>query len=467
MRRLPAPVIPGSPAAARARRSTPRVPARLVSTVAALALAAAPLLLLGARAPGPRNLILMIPDGCGPATLGLARMLRGRPLTLDSLLTGAVGTASLSSRVTDSAAAATAYAIGMRTLNRMLSIDSAGVPRRTLFEAAAAAGLTTGLVVKSRVTDATPAAFIAHATERSHETDIALDELAHRPAVLLGGGRDRFLPASQGGDRHDGRDLLDEARRTGWQVVTTREALDGPLRVPLLGLFARDDFGYAIDADATLPSLPVMMRRALSLLAGERHGFVLLVEGSLIDHGGHENDPATMAREALEFDDAVREAVAFARRDGHTLIVSAADHETGGFALGRRAGGNSPYEIDPESLLAVSASAVRMQDSIRGGAAAAPLFERLTGLHLAAAERESLQAAAARGRVAGTIADLESTHARLGWSTGGHTAADVALHAFGPGADRFRGRLTNDELGRRLAASLGLSVGAPLQAATH
>ena len=447
--------------AVQAGRPAPRFAA---AGATAFALIVAPLLLLGASAPGPRNLILMVPDGSGPAAFALARMLRGQPLSLDSLLTGGVGTASLNSRVTDSAAAATAYATGMRTRNRMLSIDSGGVARRTLFEAAAAAGLATGLVVKCRVTDATPAAFIAHATERSRETDIALDELAHRPDVLLGGGRDRFLPASQGGRRDDDRDLVEEARRAGWQVATSREELDGPLRTPLLGLFARGDLGYAIDADPAVPGLPAMVRRALSLLGGGPRGFVLLVEGSLIDHGAHENDPATVAREALEFDDAVAEVIAFARRDAHTLVVCAADHETGGLTLGRRSGGGGPSDLAPESLLAVTSSAARMQDSVRGGTAAVPLFERLTGLHLTPAERETLQAAAGRGKASESFADLESAHARLSWATGGHTAADVGLFAFGPGSERFRGRLANDDVGRRLAASLRLSVGEALPA---
>jgi alkaline phosphatase len=452
-----------APHAARRAPWGPRVWRCGMASLALCVACAAATAAWAAPAAVPRNLIVMIPDGCGPSTVALARMLRGRALTLDSLLTGTVGTASQSSRVTDSAAAATTYATGLRTRNRMLSMDSSAVPRRTLFEAAAARGMATGLVVKSRVTDATPAAFIAHATERSREEEIAEQELAHRPDVLLGGGADRFLPAAAGGTRRDGRDLIEESRRAGVQVLRSRDELRGPLRTPLLGLFAARDLGLAIDDAPGTPALAFMTLRAIGLLRARPRGFVLVVEGSLIDHAAHGNDPAGAAREALEFDDAVREAVAFARRDGHTLIVCMADHETGGLALRRGDGDHGSYGVEPESLFAVRASARRMADSIEAGATAAPLFERLTGLHLTTAEADSLRAAAAgRRHLAETIGELESRHAKLGWSTWGHTAADVGLGAFGPGAERFRGRFENDEVGRRMAASLGLAIGAPL-----
>lgn len=182
----------------------------------------------GARAqsPRPKNLILMIADGCGPASITMARdyaraVLGREELTLDAIQTGAVRTASASSRVTDSAAGATAYACGVKTYNGAIAVDTAGRPLATLLEAAKARGMATGLVATSRISHATPAAFAAHVPQRAMESEIAAQMLAQRVDVLLGGGWSYFLPTAEGGRRQDGRNLLREAEAMGYQVVRT------------------------------------------------------------------------------------------------------------------------------------------------------------------------------------------------------------------------------------------------------
>jgi len=433
-----------------------------VALALALTILAPPLARGAAPPAGPRpeNVVIMIPDGCGPATLVLARLARGRPLSLDSILVGAVETGSSSSRITDSAAGATAYASGVKTANRVVGMDPAGNPVETLMEAAASRGMATGFIVKSRVTDATPAAFVAHVRRRSQEDEIAVQELAHRVNLIMGGGLDRFLPEPAGGRRADGRDLVAEARGRGDQVVLDRAEFDGDLRLPLLALFAPAELPYEIDRDPKqAPGLVEMVRRGLPLLAREPGGFLLVIEGSRIDHAAHANDPASHVREALEFDDTVREVLAFARRDGRTLVVGAADHETGGLSLGRRVGDTPLEGVYPESLMAVRCSAERMADSIRAGHPARELVERETGLHLTLEEAGMLDRALRGRRLAETIGEIESRHAALGWSTWGHTAIDVGLYAFGPGSDRFRGVLDNTEVGRRIAESLDVQVG--------
>ena len=188
------------------------IAAWLACALAAAACAATP---SPADAPRPRNLVFMIPDGCGPASIVLGRMCAGRPLALDSILVGASETSSTSSRVTDSAAGATAYASGIKTGNAMLGLDPEERPVGTLLEAAQARGMRTGMVVTCRLTHATPAAFASHVPDRGAEDSIAVQELEHGVDLLLGGGRANFLPAGAGGGRRDGRDLLGEARRRG------------------------------------------------------------------------------------------------------------------------------------------------------------------------------------------------------------------------------------------------------------
>src|SRR5262245_31131890 len=146
--------------------------------LAALALAtAAPAATRAAPSNGrPVNVILMIADGCGFNTVALGRMVAGRPLALDSILVGAVETGSASSRVTASGAAATALASGVKAGNGMVGRDPSGRDVVTLLERARERGLATGLVAKSAITDATPAAFAAHVHNRASEDSVASQE---------------------------------------------------------------------------------------------------------------------------------------------------------------------------------------------------------------------------------------------------------------------------------------------------
>jgi alkaline phosphatase len=433
----------------------------------------------------PRSVVLMIPDGCGPATLALARMVSGHALALDGMLTGMVTTRSADRRVTDSAAAATALATGHKTYNGGISEDPSNQPLGTLLEAAAGRGKATGLVVTSRMTHATPAAFAAHVDERVSEDEIAEQMLAHDVDVLLGGGRERFVGTSGGGVRRDGRDLLAEARGRGTQVVTDRAGLLktapgprptfalqlGPLgvgsspsaRTRLLGLFATDHMSFAMDADTlTQPRLVEMTRVALERLSRESKGFFLMVEGSRIDHAAHSGDAPATVREVLEYDAAVREVLEFARHDGNTLVVSVADHETGGLALGRRLGDSSVTDLRPEVVARVRRSAEAMAARMHGGADPLVVLREDAGVDSLGAEESAWIADGLAGKrpLEWGIGEIVSRRAGLGWATYGHTAADVALHAWGPGATRFAGLHDNTEVASLIARLLGLDLDA-------
>src|SRR5438552_4897184 len=266
---------------------------------------------------------LLVLSGAGACAAASAML--GRHLALDSILVGQIETGSASSRVTDSAAAATALASGVKTSNRMLGRDPTGRTVATLLERARERGMATGLVVKSAITDATPAAFAAHVHNRASEDSVAVQELDHGVDVMLGGRREWFLPVGHGGSRKDSLDLVARAKKRGWAYVDSPQDLARVSHGPLLGLFAAGDMTFALDRDAARePSLPEMATRGLALLAPARKGFFMTIEGSLVDHAGHANDPATHAREVLEYDETVREVLQFARRNGRTLVVATA-----------------------------------------------------------------------------------------------------------------------------------------------
>ena len=404
----------------------------------------------------PKNVILMIADGFGPASATLARGVKGAPLTLDGILQGAVGTAATSSRVTDSAAAGTALASGIKTYNGAIGVDTLRRPVGTLFEAAETEGMATGLVATSRITHATPAAFAAHVEARGQEEEIAAQLIASGIDVIFGGGRRFFVPESEGGSRKDGRNLLSETSMTFVEDPTALEAVE---QTPVLGLFARDHLDYEVDRTAQ-PSLAAMTRRAIDLLRGNEQGFVLMIEGSRIDHAAHDNDPGGHVREILAYDEAVRVALDFARSDGQTLVVSTADHETGGMTLGR----DGVYAWDPVYLGRVRASADRMGELIADGQDAATVLRDYAAVDSLTAEERTtlgLSSETARSRVSNTtLGHIVSRRAGIGWTTGGHTAVDVGLYAWGPGAGRFRGAMENDAVSRALADLLGLDVAA-------
>ena len=404
----------------------------------------------------PKNVVLMIADGFGPASATLGRAAKGAPLALDSVLVGTVETSATDSRVTDSAASATAYACGIKTYNGAIAVTPEGEPCRTVLEAAEARGMATGLVATSRITHATPASFAAHVASRGEEAEIARQLAGSGVDLLVGGGARFFAEAP-----NDLRALLAEG---GWAVATDRAGYDRLSALPAAALLAPDHLAYEIDRDETdQPSLAEMAVKALDLLAeaaGER-GFFLMVEGSRIDHAGHANDPAAHLGDILAYDEAVAAALAWAARDGNTLVVSTADHETGGLTLGR----DGIYAYDPAPLLAATASLERMGERIRAGEDAAEVLRAGLGADsLAAGAADAARGAASAGDAAALavlVRDLESEPAGVGWTTGGHTAVDVGLYAWGPGADRFAGAMTNDAVGRALFAALGLAPDAP------
>ncbi len=424
---------------------------------------------------GPRNVILFVADGCGPASFTLARdFVRyrgGDGLALDGLLTGTLRTFSTSSRVTDSAAAATAFACGVKSYNGAIAVDTLRRPLATLLEAAEARGMATGLVATSRITHATPAAFAAHVPDRDQEADIAAQMITRGIDVLFGGGRDFFVPEAAGGRRSDGRNLLDEAAAEGYRLVDTRAGFDVARQTPVVGLFAGSHLAYEIDRDAAQePSLAEMTARAIDLLDDDPEGFFLMVEGSRIDHAGHDNDAAAHLHEVLAFDAAVAAALAFARADGQTLLVSTSDHETGGLSLGRNVDGQAVYDWQPAVLAPIRASLERMGE-IGYDRQMPPCDVLRREADITCTDEEAAQfarALAGQGTLAAVAAEAVSRRAVLGWTTGGHTAVDVNLYAFGPGRARFVGHHDNTAVGILLADLLGFdlpALTAALQAA--
>lgn len=277
----------------------------------------------------PGSVILLVGDGMGVAQLSALRLARGRTQCDRFPVAGFSATSSANRLTTESAAAATALATGYRTNNGMIAVSPDRQPLRTVFELADSLGMATGLVVTSSVTHATPAAFYAHTVSRDEQYLIAEQAAASGLDVIIGGGRDFFLPSGAGGRRSDDLDLVAGMRARGFTFATTPDRGADTAR-RLLWLLGRDGLEPAGKRPYGLADL---VRSGLAVLARAQHGSFLLVEGSQIDWAGHDKDFPQMLREVEDFDAAVGAALDFAESHPGTLVVALADHETGGLAL--------------------------------------------------------------------------------------------------------------------------------------
>lgn len=418
-----------------------------------------------ASAQHPQNVILMIPDGFGPASLTMARDYRqqvtgdkSKGLALDEYLVGTARTYSTDSWVTDSAAGATAYACGIKTYNGAIAVDPQGKPCATLFEAAKEKGITTGVVVTTRITHATPAAFSSHVPRRANEDDIAAQQIEQGMKVIFGGGGMYFTPKEAGGKRTDGRNLLTESKAKGYTVVQDLASFRAATKAPLMAVFAPDHMNFEIDRDPNVqPSLAEMTKKALELVKNSPKGFLIMVEGSRIDHAAHANDLGGHVHDILAYDDAVRVALDFAKADGNTLVISVADHETGGLTVGR----DGVYNWKPENLMKVKASFEVLIPALQ--AANADMKEilkdkagidDLTDAELALLQKDLTN----NSQFSFTVAGIISKRSGIAWTTGGHTAVDVNVVAYGRGSELLRGNHENTNVGNVIAQVMGFDL---------
>ncbi|MFF4606527.1 alkaline phosphatase [Streptomyces sp. NPDC001339] len=327
-----------------------------------------------------KNVILLIGDGMGDSEITLARDYtvgaNGR-LNMDKFpLTGTYTTYAVHADgspdyVTDSAASASGWATGTKTVNGRLSktpgTDKA-VP--TVLELAQKNGYATGSVTTAEVTDATPAALASHVTDRTCQGpadmakcpsdtiaaggpgSIAEQSVNHKVDVLFGGGKQRFDQKVTNG-KFKGLTVTEQARKLGYQVVTDRASLKAAnAGKPVLGLFAPGNVpvewtGKAAAVGGTdpqrcvtanperphsTPSLADSATKALQLLEAKQQakqsekGFFLQIEGASIDKRDHAADPCGQIGETAAFDRAVKVAREYAAKHPDTLVVTTADH---------------------------------------------------------------------------------------------------------------------------------------------
>ncbi len=281
----------------------------------------------------PKNIILMIGDGMGLSQITAGMYMNGNKLHLERIKNIGLHKANASnSLVTDSAAAATAFACGKKTYNGAIGVDPDTIPLKTILEIAMERDMPTGLVATSTIVHATPASFFAHVKQRKMYDDIAAWFLKNQVDYFVGGGLKYFSNRE-----NDERNLIKELEAEGYQmsdyfqkdfeeVVIDSTKKFGYLTANQDPLTVEQGRKYL--KSATVRGIKHLNQRA-------QNGFFLMVEGSQIDWGGHANNTNYIINEMIDFDNTIGAVLDFAKADGETLVIITADHETGGFAINK------------------------------------------------------------------------------------------------------------------------------------
>lgn len=271
-----------------------------------------------------KNIIFMIGDGMGLEQISAAWVCNGGKLNLDNFTNvGIQRTYSANKLVTDSAAAGSALATGQKTNNGMIAMNPDTVAVKSLAEEAMEKGKRAGAAVTCRVTDATPAVFFSHAPSRKLMDDIAV-QMTNSGLYFLSGGGTKYWSG-----REDGVDLVGQAEAMGYTYVETKEEMMAVEEGPVIALMDEYELQPALDRGDILPS---SVQKALQVLDNKK-GFFLMIEGSMIDDGGHDNKAGKTMEEIFDFDRTLGLVLEWAEKDGQTLVIVTADHATGGMTL--------------------------------------------------------------------------------------------------------------------------------------
>lgn len=397
----------------------------------------------------PKNIIIMIGDGMGPAYTTAYRYYQDNPDTediehtvFDRLLVGMASTHPTKSEgiITDSAAAATALSSGIKTYNGAIGVNKHKQAVSSIMQLAKQQGMSTGIAVTSQVNHATPAAFLSHNDNRRNYDEIALSYLHSDTDVILGGGQQYFST-----------DLIVQFKAKGYQYLSDFNNINSLQHPKVLGLFAEKELPWAInEQDAHRLSLET--QTALRLLSNNPKGFVLLVEGSLIDWAGHSNDIVNAMGEMDEFANAVEVAEQFVRQHPDTLLVITADHNTGGLSIGA----NNVYKWDPKLIKGVKSS----PDSIAIAALKSNDWQDIVAKQLSFKldETDIEQLAIAKQDSLDSFIDainsLINRRSHTGWTSRGHTGVDVQVFATGPSSALFHGHQDNTDIANNMISLL-------------
>lgn len=272
-----------------------------------------------------KNVILMIGDGMSLMHVYSAWTANRGKLYLENCeVTGLSKTYCANKLVTDSGAGGTAMAIGQKTNYHSVGVDVNGNPQPSLIKLAKQKGMSAGVAVTCRLWDATPADFCCHNTDRDNEDEIIADYVNCEADYVVGGGAKKFE------NRKDGRNIFKELEQKGYQVARSWEECKNLKSGKIFAVTDSVDTPLLAERGDRLAQSSL---KGIELLNQNPNGFFMMIEGSQLDDYGHFNDLDLLMQETHDFDRTVGKILEWAAKDGETLVVVTADHETGGLTL--------------------------------------------------------------------------------------------------------------------------------------
>lgn len=403
-------------------------------------------------AQAPKNVIMIVGDGMGPAYTTAYRMFADDPLTpevestvFDRLLVGMASTHPdlHTGYVTDSAAGATALSTGVKTYNKAIGVDVNKQAVQTVLELAKQQGRKTGIAVTSQINHATPAGFSAHNESRHNYNEIAdsyFDDKIDGKFVLdvmLGGGWKYF--------KRDDRNLVKEFEQAGYQYIDDLDKLNQvETGKPLLGLFADEGLPWAIDTKDN-KRLPILAKAAIKQLENDK-GFFLLLEASQIDWAGHANDITAAMSEMHDLALTLTWLETYVKNHPDTLVVLTADHSTGGLSIGA----DGEYNWFPKSIKKLQSSPDEIAKQLLPLKERGTLASRLLGFQVTQDELQLLMEPTQLKPLFKAICKIIDQRTKTGWTTHGHTGVDVPVFAIGAGAANFIGHSDNTQIAKNI-----------------
>ncbi|MFN2745430.1 MULTISPECIES: alkaline phosphatase [Bacillus] len=431
------------------------------------------------KEPKAKNVIMMVMDGTSSTATTLARWYKGEPLALDQIVTGGVRTFSAESAITDSAPAGTAMATGRKSNSSYVGVlpsvvNSPGAepvsekdhyrPVANVLEGAKQTGRATGIVATSEIQHATPASYSAHHLNRNNFEVLGEQQVYQNIDVVLGGGKESLKPGNREKSRKDNEDLVSVIHDKKYDFVETKQDLVKSKSKKIWGAFAERDLAYDMDRSITNPDQPTlaeMTKKSIQTLSKDKDGFFLFVEGSKPDWAAHQNDPIGIISDVLAFDDAVKEALNFAKKDKNTMVIAVTDHGNSGISIGNsnttKGYDKTPVSayIDPlkKAKMTLEGATGKLKDDLSNIEEAAGLY----GLdNLTASEKEKLQGVKNKEEAADVFKKMLANRANIGFTTGGHTGEDVFLYSYGP--KKPEGLVDNTDIAKTMAKAMGFNL---------
>ena len=275
----------------------------------------------------PTSIIFMIGDGMGVPQFSTAYYFgQQEPNFSQFKQIGFHQTSDKTHRITDSAAGATAFAIGEKTYKRAIGVNADTLAKESILKRLQKKGYSTGLVSLTSITHATPAAFYAHVPDRDLHEDIAL-QLMDADIDFLAGGVKKFF-----NKRTDNKDLFKELQNKGYHLDTTN--LSEPQQNQKSAFILAEE-GLPSKIEGRKDYLSEATTKAITHLGATKKPFFLMVEGSYIDWGGHAKNDEMVITEVQDFDKTLGVVMQYVKENPNTLLVVTADHETGGVSIGK------------------------------------------------------------------------------------------------------------------------------------